>query len=284
MLTEIKNEYLTARISDLGAELKCLISGDKHYIWEGDPKFWDGSSPVLFPICSGLIDDTYYYRGEKFTMPKHGFAMNKMFEVESKSNSEVTFLLKDSIETLAVYPFHFEFRITYTLFEKKLLVKYKIRNTGENKMYFSVGAHEGYNCPGGIEDYDIILPKKTDLIHTFLTPSNTLGFDKAVILASGDVLPLDYKYFAEDALIFEKIDFSSLMLKNRKTGESVMITFEGFPYLLLWTRPGAPYICVEPWCGITDREGADQNIETKQGIECILPSQAFERTHSIEIL
>ena len=194
------------------------------------------------------------------------------------------FLLRDNEETFKIYPFHFEFRITYTLIEKALNVKYDIVNLNDYEMYCSFGAHEGYYCPEGIEDYDIIFPKKTSLYHTKLTKDNLLGKDKVKIIENENTLPLSYKYFDYDALIFENIDFNSLVLKNKSTGKSVKVTFKDFPYLLLWTRPEAPYICVEPWCGITDKEWSDQNIKNKEGIETIKPNETLTRIHSVEIL
>ncbi len=284
MLITIKNEYLTARISDLGAELKSLRFNDEEYIWQGDKKFWEGSSPVLFPICSGLIDDSYFYEGKEYHMPKHGFAKEMIFKVEEKNESSVTFLLTDTNDTIKVYPFNFELRITYSLKGKKTDVKYEVKNTGSNHMFFSIGAHEGYFCPEGINDYELIFPKKTTLYHTYLTDNFTIGTEKKLILDDNDILPLNYEYFKEDALIFENIDFEGVILKNRNNDKKIKVTFKDFPYLLLWTVPDAPYICIEPWCGITDRVGCARNIKTKEGIIALKSGEVFVREHSFEII
>ncbi len=283
-MVSIKCGNTTADFCELGAELKSLKCGKNEYIWQGDKRFWGSSSPILFPICSSMIDDTYYFEGKKYNMPKHGFACSMEFSVESKSESQVTFLLCDNEETKKYYPFSFEFRVHYVLKQKKLSVKYEITNKNDFEMFFSVGAHEGYSCVGGIEDYDIILPKKTNLKHSCLATPTTLGYEKADILNNEDTIHLNYDYFKKDGLIFENIDFDSLILKNRKNGESIRVTFKQFPYLLLWTVANAPYICIEPWCGITDKEDSDQNIKTKDGIEHLLPYGTFTREHSIEII
>ncbi len=283
-MVEINNGKLTAKFNELGAELKSLVSNGKEYIWKGDEKFWASSCPVLFPICSGLIDNTYYIDGKKYEMNKHGFAKKSVFTVEDKKDDRVTFLLTDNEETLKQYPYRFEFRITYTLVGNKIEVKYDIKNTDGDEMYFSVGAHEGYSCVGGIENYDIILPKKQTLVNTVLTGPNTLGYEQFTVLENNDVFPLEYKHFAVDALVFQNVDFDNVILKNRLDGSALKITFKGFPYLLLWTKPDAPYICIEPWCGISDRDGSNQNFKTKQGIEHILPNDTFTRIHTIEVL
>ena len=284
MIITIKNEYLTARISDFGAELKSLRYNNEEYIWQGDNKFWPDSSPVLFPICSGLVDDGYFYEGKIYSMPKHGFAKEMTFKVEEKNESSVTFLLTDTNDTTAIYPFNFELRITYSLKCKKTDVKYEVKNTGSNQMYFSIGAHEGYYCPEGINDYELIFPKKTTLYHTYLTDNFTIGTEKKLILDDNDILPLNYEYFKEDALIFENIDFEGVILKNRNNNKKIKVTFKDFPYLLLWTVPDAPYICIEPWCGITDREGTTRDIKTKEGIIALKSGELLVRDHSFEIL
>ena len=53
----IKNEFLTAKINELGAELVSLKNGENEYIWEGKKEIWPNSCPIMFPICGGLKDD-----------------------------------------------------------------------------------------------------------------------------------------------------------------------------------------------------------------------------------
>ncbi len=280
----LKNGDLTARFNELGAELKSLSNGKNEYIWGGDEKFWAASCPVLFPICSGLKNDTYNLGGKDYHLTKHGFAKKAVFAVEKQSENAVTFLLTDNAETFDMFPYHFEFRIIYTLESNKLSVKYEIRNTENKEMYFSVGGHEGYFCPEGIEEYDIILPQKQNLVSTVLTGPNTLGYEEITVVDGGDVLPLKYDFFAVDALVFLDFKGDNVILKNRKTGRALKVTFKDFPYLLLWTKPDAPYICIEPWCGLADRDDSNGVFETKQGICHISGNETFVREHSIEIL
>ncbi len=284
IMVTISNGKLTAKFNELGAELKSLTCGDTEYIWKGDEKIWASSCPVLFPICSGVIDNTYYIDGKEYNMTKHGFAKKSVFAVEDKKENEVTFLLTDSEETKKCYPYSFEFRIHYTLTDTKLEVEYNVKNTNDEEMFFSVGGHEGYACPEGIDKYDIVFDKTETLVNTVLTGPNTLGYEEFTVLENSNVFPLDYKYFAVDALVFQTLKSDSLVLKNRENGRAIKVEFKGFPYLLLWTKPDAPYICIEPWCGISDRDGCDQNFKTKQGIEHILPGETFVRVHTLEIL
>ena len=279
----IKNDYLTAKINEVGAELKSLVCNDTQYIWTGDERFWAGSAPLLFPICSGLKDDEYYLDGKKYTLQKHGYARFCKFEVENQVEDSVTFLLCSNEESLKQFPFRYELRVTYTLENKSLKVKYDVKNLSDDTMYFSIGAHEGYYCPEGIEEYDVILPEAETLDSTVLE-GNVLGNNKVRIIENSDRIALKYDYFAVDALVFKDMKARSAVLKNRNNGKAVKVTFEGCDYFLLWTKPDAPYICLEPWCGISDNKDTDKNFKTKEGIRQIAAGGNFVNEHSIEVL
>lgn len=279
----IKNDYLTAKINEVGAELKSLVCNDTQYIWQGDEKYWAGSAPLLFPICSGLKDDEYYLDGKKYTLQKHGYARFCKFEVENQVEDSVTFLLCSNEESLKQFPFRYELRVTYTLENKTLKVKYDVKNLSDDTMYFSIGAHEGYYCPEGIEEYDVILPEAETLDSTVLE-GNVLGNNKVRIIENSDRIALKYDYFAVDALVFKDMKARSAVLKNRNNSKAVKVTFEGCDYFLLWTKPDAPYICLEPWCGISDNKDTDKNFKTKEGIRQIAAGGNFVNEHSIEVL
>lgn len=279
----IQNEYLTAKFNEIGAELKSLVCNNTEYIWNGDETYWKGSAPIIFPICSGLKDDQYILNGEKYTLGKHGFARFKEFEVASQTADSVVFLLRADEETVKQYPYDFELSITYKLVEKTLSVTYRIDNLNDNAMYFSIGAHEGYYCPEGIEDYDVIFPQNETLYSSVLE-GNLIGNKKIRVIENSDRISLKYDYFNVDALVFKKLVSKSAVLKNRKTGRAVKLSFPDFPYFLLWSKPNANFICMEPWCGIADSIDTDQHFTKKEGIIKISPDGILKRTHTIEII
>ena len=282
-MVQLQKGGLIAGLNEKGAELKSLRLNDTEYIWPGDPRFWTGSAPLLFPVCSGLVDDEYCLDGKTYPMQKHGYARFCDFQVESAREDAVTFLLHSDEESRKQYPFDYELRVIYTLSERALNVCYEVKNLSPETMYFSIGAHEGYYCPEGIEEYDVILPEPETLDSSVLE-GNLLGYQKIRVLENSDTLPLKYDYFAVDALVFENLKAKSAVLKNRNTGRAVRVSFQGFDYFLLWTKPGANYICMEPWCGISDRVDADKNIKTKEGILTVPAGESLAREHTIEIL
>ena len=283
-ISTIENGVLKVSISNVGATVKSVkdASGEE-FIWRADPQFWAGSAPILFPICGGLNNDTYRYNRREYKLGRHGYIRFREFEVYEQKADEIVFLSRSDEETLACYPFEYELFVRFKLDESKLSTTYTVKNKSGVEMYFSIGAHEGYYCPEGIEEYDVILPEAETLYSTVLE-GNVLGNNKVRIIENSDRIALKYDYFAVDALVFKDMKARSAVLKNRNNGKAVKVTFEGCDYFLLWTKPDAPYICLEPWCGISDNKDTDKNFKTKEGIRQIAAGGNFVNEHSIEVL
>lgn len=278
----LKNDFITAEIDTLGAELKSITVDGEAKLWSGDPAFWEGHAPVLFPICGGLKDDKYTFEGKEYTLEKHGFASNIEFTVEKQTDISAVFLLKSSEETLKSYPWSFELRITYTLRGRSIKISYDVKNTSEKAMYMSIGAHEAYACPEGIEDYDIIFEKK-EALNAYNLDGNLLAHSTYPIIKDTDTLPLYEKYFSVDALVFKDLKSRSATLRNRKNGKAVTVDFDGFDYFLIWTKPGAGYVCLEPWAGIPAMNDTGYDITEKEGINRVEPNTVFSLIHTLHL-
>ena len=261
---KITNGVITALISTKGAELKSVVKDGKEYLWDGNPDIWSGQAPLLFPICGGLKDDKYRFEGKEYTLKKHGFARLSEFEIERKEEASITFILRSKEEIKKQYPFDFELRVTYTLLDNKIDVAYSVKNVGSGDMYFSIGAHEGYACSGGIEEYSLVFDKEEDFKCNILH-GNLLGFDTYSV-GKGRELELKYDFFAIDALTFLNLKSRGVDLVHKTTGKSLRVEYDGFDYLFVWTKPNANYICIEPWCGIPDFVDSDFDITKKRGI------------------
>lgn len=279
-LITISNGVLTAQISTLGAEIQSIKKDGEELMWQGDPAFWTGRAPVLYPICGGLKDDKFVFEGKEYFLEKHGFARHKDFKVESVEDDKVTFLLASDSESLKIYPFENELRITYTLIDNKVDVKYAVTNTGNKKMYFSIGAHEAYACPEGIEEYSLIFEHKEDLRHTH-SDGNLLIEEDELVAENTNELPVKTKYFEIDALILLGLKSRVVELKNRKTGRKVILDFNGFDDFLVWTKPGAKYLCLEPWAGLPDYVDSDYDITHKPEILEADVGETVTKTHII---
>ncbi len=279
----IKNDYISASFNTKGAELRNLVCDGKEYMWQADPAWWAQTSPLMFPICGGLMDDEFIYDSKTYTVKKHGFAKTMEFEVEKQSENSVTFLLRSNEETLKQYPFTFELRVVYTLVGKQLQVRYEVTNTGKDTMYFSIGSHEGYATPEGIEEYELVFPQKETLYAYGLT-GNYLDSRRTLIVDNSDRLPLKEEYFSVDALVFPEIVSRSVILQKKDGSKAVRVEFDGFFNLMVWQKCGAPYICIEPWNGVPDFMESNKDFVNKIGIQQASAGSTYIRTHNIEIL
>lgn len=279
----LKNKFLTASFNEVGAELKSLVFGGTEYIWEGRSEVWAGSCPILFPICGGLKDDKYTLNGNEYTLQKHGYARFKTFEIEDITDNSVVFLHKSDKETKKSFPFDYELRIIYTLTDKAVNVDYLVKNLSGDTMYFSIGSHEGYYTPEGIEDYDVIFPQN-ETLNAYVLYGNLLSNQQLPIIKDSNILPLYDKYFTVDALVFKSLKSESATLRNRKTGRAVRVDFPDADYFLLWHKPNAPYICLEPWSGIPDIVGSSYDITKKEGIIALEGGAEYKNAHTLNVI
>lgn len=279
---KISNKYINLEISLTGAEIQSMTMNGKEYIWEGNPDVWEDKAPVLFPICGSLKDGKYTYEGNEYFLSAHGFAKDSLFEIERQNDNSVTLVLKSNSVTRKIYPFDFEFRITYLLDENTLTVNYDIKNLSNYDMYCSVGAHEGFACPEGIENYTVIFDK-----NEFLTTNNLEGpllvNGYEIIDENVKVLPLKNKYFEIDAIIKLNPKSTKISLKHNDGTREIEYDFNGFDHLLIWSIPESKFVCIEPWCGLPDFVGTPYDISTKIGIKTIKPNEELNKMHKITI-
>ena len=282
-MVTIKNNNLEVTISELGAELQSVKGGETEFLWNGDENIWSGRAPVLFPICSGLNDDKFIYKNKEYTLAKHGFAKNMEFSVCEKAESSVTFLLSSNEETKKSYPFEFNLYIKYELEQSELKVTYRVENTGNDEMLFSIGAHEGYYCPEGIEEYYVEFEKNETLYHYPITEKGIDNDIKELFLENSNVIELKYDYFNIDALIFKDVKSEKVSLVHKGGKRKITLDFSGFPYFLIWTAPKkrAKYVCFEPWAGFCDTVQSNGNLSDKEGINRINANKSIELMHKI---
>lgn len=283
MNTTISNSTLKASIKSAGAELFSLKDNqNKEYIWEGNPDFWGKHSPILFPIVGTLKNNTYTANGNEYQLSRHGFARDMEFQLVEKTENSAVFSLESNEETLKKYPFEFELQLIYTLENTSLKIEYVVINKGDSKMPFSIGAHPAIALPESFESYSFKFEKEENLQYNLL--ENDLISNKTETLKTTEnVVPLHYKLFENDALVFKTLESNSLtILENSKP--YVQVDFEDFPSLGIWTKDQAPFICIEPWFGYSDTADNSGDLFQKEGILTLEADQTFHSQFSIKIL
>ncbi len=282
----IESDLLKITISPKGAELQNInhkING-LEYMWQGDAAYWAKRSPVLFPIVGALKNDTYYFKEKVYQLPRHGFAREMEFEVVEQNKSSIAFFIQSNDETLQNFPFPFRFYIQYEVIENKLSVSYKVVNTGNEEMFFSIGGHPAFKLPlvenTSYEDYSIHFNEVEKTGRWPVTKEGLIKNEPILFLDETKELPLSKELFHEDALVFKGLKSNSLTLGSEKTPHKIEFHFPSFPFLGLWAAPSAEFICIEPWCGIADSVDTNQQLISKEGIHRLLPGALFERAWS----
>lgn len=288
MQYKISNTFLEVSIKDFGAELCSLKkrNDSTEYIWQGDKKYWNRHAPILFPIVGKLIDNEYIYENRTYTMGQHGFARDKVFDVFIKEDDYICFKLVDSKDTFEIYPFNFELYLAYRLINNKLEVSYKVVNKSQKEMLFSIGAHPAFNWPlkkDNKEDYYFEFEDTNELERLPLTQDG-ISDNKEIVDLENSKLYLNEELFKDDALVIENLENKTITFKNTQDTRSIKMSFDGFDYLGLWSKPsGAPFICIEPWHGIADFIGHNKKLEEKKGIITLLANEIFESSYTISI-
>ena len=277
---KLYNKNIEIKISTHGAELQSVIKNGEQLLWQGDPAFWTGRAPVLFPICGALKDNKYVFEGREYSLPRHGFARHSEFVLEAADNESAVFLLKSNEETKKVYPFDFELRVIYTLQGTELKIEYEVKNTGNISMYYSIGSHEAYACPEGIEKYCVKFEKRENL-DSYIPENSLISYNTTNFGVNTNVLQLRKELFDNDSVIFGNLNSRKAALINNITGREVTVEFPDCPYMLIWTVPGANYVCLEPWCGVADFVDSNYDITTKKGINKLEIGKTDIKTHII---
>lgn len=281
----LQNETLTAHIHPKGAELQSLSNKQTglEYMWSGDAKYWGKYSPVLFPIVGGLKKDSYYYKGHAYTLPRHGFARDREFMVAAQSETEVLFTLQDDDATRAVYPFAFKLGLRYRLQGNTLECRYEVHNTGQEPLLFSVGAHPAFAVPlvqGSTYDQYWLQFSTTEKLQRWKLDQGLVAQPEPLPL-QGNRLGLHAGLFYEDAIVLKHMQSNSISLGSAATPHGIRFDFNDFPFFGIWAAKDAPFVCLEPWCGIADSVDHDQQLEHKEGINHLPAGADWQRAWSV---
>lgn len=285
----IGNAFIHLEVSDLGAELQSLYGKETHreYLWQADARYWGRSSPILFPFIGELKDSSYMYRGTRYKMPKHGFARDTYFELLGHEEDYIQFRLQSNAELYKIYPFKFEFIITYRLAGKRVFCEYEIMNKGNRVMYFNLGVHPAFQLPkpasNGGETWTLCFDKDRDLDRYYLTDGLVSNHSTRVDLSDGK-LALSSDMFAKDAWVMKRLKSKSVKLESEAGNYALELACDDFSNLGLWAVKDLPFICIEPWSGYNDLVNSNGNIEGKEAILSLEPSQLMKKTWSVNII
>jgi galactose mutarotase-like enzyme len=288
-MVTLENEFLKVSVSSEGAELLSIFNKKSNieYLWQADPEVWGWHAPNLFPVVGRCINNQILIDGKTFSMEKHGFARTSHFKRVESTDIHAKFSLNYSQATLAVYPYKFEFQVLYDLFDDFIRVSYKVINKDDNSIYFSLGAHPAFNVPlysnDVYEDYFIELEREEQLERHTISANGFFTGKPEPFPINGKRIYLNKDVFNQDAIVFKGLKSRKVSLKSKNHSGYITISYPHMDYLGIWAKPGAAFVCIEPWLGCADTEGKIIDIKYKEGMQELEHGHVFETDFAIEV-
>lgn len=278
----LKNESIEIEVSQDGAELRRVVdlrSGDS-LLWHGDPTWWNRVSPVLFPFVGKVYDDVYLHGNTEYSMKtQHGFLRDQTFTLDEVSQHEVWYQFEQTDALKELYPFEYSVRIGYRLEANTVHVNWEVINHDVTTMYFSIGAHPAFLA----HENDVVTFEKRDQTSRYVLEGPFVHDIK-----EEDATPLIIKSetFINDAVIYDNVD--AVILHNKKDNRQIRVECKDFPFVGIWSpyRAGeiSPFVCIEPWYGISDRLGFDGELKDKLGVQKLEANRVVQYSYSFTIL
>ena len=286
---KISNKYLELTVSSHGAEKQSIISKETNISYLRDvDKYWNRKAPLLFPIVGKLRDLKTFINNKEYSMNQHGFIRDQEFELYSQTETELVLVNKFNEETLKKYPFEYQVFVKYTLVEKSVYTEFIVKNLDYQVIPFNYGGHPGFKLPlyenETFEDYSVKFEKEENFdAPTVDMTTGTLNFKDTISYKNINEINLNYKYFEIDAIVIPEVKSQSVKLVN-KDNKGVKFDFLGFPSLAIWTKPNAPFVCLEPWIGYADHNDSNYQFIEKDNMQFLNPGETFSATYVITVL
>lgn len=267
-----------------GAELTSIKFNDKEMLHQGK-EYWNRHAPILFPIVGQIKNGETIINGEVYKMGQHGFARDMEFEEIKKTKNIHEYLLKNNEETLERFPFEFELYVTYEVNENEVITKYTVINKDEKEMLFGLGGHPAFICNYSSENYEIEFEKEEDNIEFLQLENGLISKEVGKNVLKQNKIQLLKNTFDNDAIIMKNIHSNKVILKDNKNNVDILeFDFTGFPYLALWSKKGAPFVCIEPWFNTADKIDSNRKFEDKENILKLKPNEKFECQYKVKFL
>ena len=261
-----------------GAELTSIKFNGKEMLHQGE--IWNRHAPILFPIVGKLKNNETIINGKTYHMGQHGFARDEEFVELEKNDVEHKYLLESNKETIKMFPFKFQLYVSHKVHENSVITTYEVVNKDEKQMIFGIGGHPAYICDYSSGKYSIEFQKQENNIK-FLKLDNGLIMEKeAKNILENNSIKLNKESFIDDAIIVKNINSNKVYLKENDK-KILEFDFTGFPYLGMWAKIGAPFVCIEPWMNTADKVDTDGKLQSKENIITLEPREKFKCSYKV---
>ena len=285
----LSNDKVCIQIADHGAELVSIVANETEYLWQADPKYWGRHSPVLFPIVGRVWDNTYRHKGSLYELGQHGFARDKDFQLTYEEDDALIYSLESDEDTKKKYPIPFVLEIGYRLKGNRIEVMWSVQNTGNETMYFQIGAHPAFyyrdldpvTNERGFLDFG---KNKKTLEFVFPTEKGCTPEKRETLTLNEGMLELTPATFQCDTYIFENNQLKKITLTDKQKNPYLSLEFES-PLVAVWSpsvaHPDVPFVCIEPWYGRCDTVGYHGEFKDRRWMQALEPDKSFEASYSI---
>jgi len=265
-----------------GAELTSIIKDGVEKLHDGK-EFWNRQSPILFPIVGKLKDNKAIIDDKVYEMGQHGFARDMKFETVKDETNAKEYTLISNEETLKKYPYQFKLTVKYHIKDNTLTVSYEVENKDTKNIFFGIGAHPAFKCDYSTEKYYLEFEKEENEIGILQLEDGLIS--KARLkeeVIDDNKIYLTQNIFEKDAIIMQNIQSNKIFLKEKNKEEPILeFDFTGFPYLAIWSKKGAPFVCIEPWYNTADYKESTGIFEEKNKIIKLKPKEKFKCKYKI---
>ena len=273
-----------------GAELTSIQYNGKEILFQGAQVldnngniYWKRQAPILFPIVGQLKNSQTQIEDKTYEMSQHGFARDMDFEEISKTENKHHYMLKYNEGTLKKYPYKFELHVIYEIIGDTLTVTYKVKNIDDKIIYFGLGGHPAFNCDYSNGEYEIVFSENEDKIVFLKLKNGLIDTEKAQNILQDNKIYLKEDTFDNDAVIMKNLKSNKVSLQNHRTNQKILeFDFTGFTFLALWSKKGAPFVCIEPWQNTADRIDSTQIYKDKENIIELSKDKEFECKYTVE--
>jgi galactose mutarotase-like enzyme len=270
-------------VCNVGAELQSVcVGGGDNLLWSKNEEFWNRVAPNLFPIVGRLKDDKYRFMDRDFFMKQHGFARDCAFEVVEKNVDTLRLRLRWNDGSMSSYPFEFQYDVIYSVQNDFLWVDYEITNFGKQPMLYSVGGHPGFAIDGALENYELRF-EENFVAERWLIEGAYYSGEKELMAVNGSLALVD-GLFDRDAIVFKEPPFNRVSLYKKGGRKLLDFVCSEWDAVGFWTKPGAPFFCIEPWWGWADGWNDSGELMEKSGMHTLLPGTMGSHRYGFGIM
>jgi len=244
-----------------------------------------GGNPILFPFCArtyhkGIENQWLDTEGLVRPMPRHGFARDGEFKIVSIDNQSFTAELVPTDAAKEIYPYDYNFQVTYKFGELHMDVILSLKNNENRPIPWAAGHHFYFTLPWheGLErkDYRMCMQAKKGF---FPAPDGKLIADKSF----KGIDSLDDPRMIERIHTHLKLNTITFGPKNGEEDVTMTIGDSEVPSpmtaVVTWSESDdAPFYCVEPWMA------PPNSAEHGKGLHWLNPGETEEFKVKISLM